>query len=300
MKPVSIYSPENFDAARVLPADLTEYADCARYFVHRIVWGRVQRHVRAEGYVPLKWDYLRKVIPDRVLNRIKAALISAEVIDCDNYYIKGRKAFGYRLVRQTAYERWWVGYALHVLKARLKTKREWTGWQRQQQISRATVWRAIRLYQSYEKPEMIKELPIVEVYRAMKLCPKKAEHVGVVSVDGEAGPIRIKHGGRTIVANSPREAARAVEAITHLPKSCNGRTIDIITAERRARRTTKQTQREARVVAPVTNDDIRMYHCRFQDLETVAGIWWPSPGRFRQKFLNYNFCDGRTSAGRRD
>jgi len=32
-----------------------------------------------------------------VLNRIKAALISAEVIDCDNFCLEGRKAYGYRL-----------------------------------------------------------------------------------------------------------------------------------------------------------------------------------------------------------
>ena len=59
---------------------------------------------------------------------------------------------------------------------------------------------------------------------------------GEVSDDEEGGPITIKHRGRTIVANSPQEAARAVEAITHLPESCKGRTIDITTAERRARK----------------------------------------------------------------
>jgi len=96
-KPVHVYIPDNFDPASVLPAELAGYADCARYFVHRIIWARVQRNVRAEGYVPLKWDYLREVIPDRVLNCIKTALMTGGVIDCDNHYIEGRKAFGYRL-----------------------------------------------------------------------------------------------------------------------------------------------------------------------------------------------------------
>lgn len=77
------------------------------------------------------------------------------------------------LVRQTAFERWWIGCALHLVKGRLGTKREWTGWQRRQRVSRTTVWRAVRLYQTYESPELVRELPIVDVYRALKMCPAK-------------------------------------------------------------------------------------------------------------------------------
>jgi hypothetical protein len=93
-KEIFIFIPENFDPMAVLPADLAQYADCARYSLHRIIWARVQRNITPEGYVPIKWDYLRKVIPDRVLNRIKTALLSHNVIACDNYYIEGNKSYG--------------------------------------------------------------------------------------------------------------------------------------------------------------------------------------------------------------
>lgn len=96
-KAVFIYVPANFDPAAVLPPDLAEYSDCAKYFLHRIIWGRMQRNVAHDNYVPLKWDYLRQDIPDRVLRRLKAALISGEVIDCDDHYIEGKKAYCYRL-----------------------------------------------------------------------------------------------------------------------------------------------------------------------------------------------------------
>ena len=96
-KEIFIYIPANFDPMAVLPADLAQYADCARYFLHRIIWARVQRNITPEGYVPIKWDYFRKVIPDRVLSRIRTVLLSHNVIACDNYYIEGNKSYGYRL-----------------------------------------------------------------------------------------------------------------------------------------------------------------------------------------------------------
>jgi len=86
--------------------------------------------------------------------------------------------------------------------------------------------------------------------------------------DGKERPTKYKR----IVANTAKEAKAALEAIQHLPDNCEGKMLDAITAQRRANRSRKQTQREARVVAPTTNDDIRLYHCGFQDLEAVAGI----------------------------
>jgi hypothetical protein len=47
--------------------------------------------------VPLKFDYLREVIPDRHLVPLKNALIADGVIECDGNYIEGRKSLGYRL-----------------------------------------------------------------------------------------------------------------------------------------------------------------------------------------------------------
>lgn len=95
-KPVWLYVPETF-APEVLPADLKPHADSARYFLHRIIWGQVMRKRTIDNYVPLKFDYLREVIPDRIIALLKEALIEAGVIECDGNYIEGRKSLGYRL-----------------------------------------------------------------------------------------------------------------------------------------------------------------------------------------------------------
>jgi hypothetical protein len=47
--------------------------------------------------VPLKWDYLRVVVPDRVLGSVVQALLDNHVIERDKQYIEGRKSYGYRL-----------------------------------------------------------------------------------------------------------------------------------------------------------------------------------------------------------
>ncbi len=96
-KPTCLYVPANFSPEAVLPEQLRHHADSARYILHRIIWGRVLKRTTPDGYVPLKWDYLRTVIPDRILKRLKQALVEAGVIECDGRYIEGRKSFGYRL-----------------------------------------------------------------------------------------------------------------------------------------------------------------------------------------------------------
>ena len=95
-KPCCIYVPENFDP-EVLPAELKRHADSARYILHRIFWGQVMKKRTIDNYVPLKFDYLREVIPNRIILPLKKALIEAEVIECDGNYIEGRKSLGYRL-----------------------------------------------------------------------------------------------------------------------------------------------------------------------------------------------------------
>lgn len=95
-KPCWLYVPETFDP-EVLPADLRPHADSARYFLHRIIWGQVMKKRTIDNYVPLKFDYLREVIPDRIIVPLKVALIAEEVIECDGHYIEGRKSLGYRL-----------------------------------------------------------------------------------------------------------------------------------------------------------------------------------------------------------
>jgi hypothetical protein len=94
---ICLYVPANFDPERLLPDEVKWHADSARYFLHRIIWGRVLKRTLPTDHVPIKWDYLRVVIPDRILKRLKQALIDAEVIECDGRYIEGRKSYGYRL-----------------------------------------------------------------------------------------------------------------------------------------------------------------------------------------------------------
>lgn len=95
--PTHVYVPESFDPKVHLPGDLQRYADCAQYFLHRVIWGRVQRRLTLDEFVPIKFDYLRAVIPDRVIKPLKEALLDAEVVECDDHYIEGEKSLGYRL-----------------------------------------------------------------------------------------------------------------------------------------------------------------------------------------------------------
>jgi len=89
--------PESFDPDAVLHDELKRYADSARYLLHRIIWGQVMKKRTIDNYVPLKFDYLREVIPDRIILPLKKALIEEGVIECDRHFIEGRKSLGYRL-----------------------------------------------------------------------------------------------------------------------------------------------------------------------------------------------------------
>jgi len=81
-----------------LLGDLAHYDNEAKYLMHRIIWGRALRTEDQRGFVHLKWDYLREFIPDRVLKPLVDSLIAKGVIERDNWFIRGKKAYGYRLV----------------------------------------------------------------------------------------------------------------------------------------------------------------------------------------------------------
>jgi hypothetical protein len=83
--------------------------------------------------------------------------------------------------------------------------------------------------------------------------------------DGKKRPAKYNR----VIANTPRQLEIAKEAIQSLPPSCAGRVIDTITAERRARRQARQEDRNNQIVEPLADDDIRLYHCRFQELEGI-------------------------------
>lgn len=86
--------------------------------------------------------------------------------------------------------------------------------------------------------------------------------------DGKVRPTKYKR----IVANTAKEIEAALEAISDLPDACEGKTLDVVTAQRRARRNKQRVERENAPVPTLTSDDIKLHHCRFQDLEGVAGI----------------------------
>lgn len=95
--PTHLFVPANFVPESCLPPSLHNHADSARYLLHRIIWGEITGNAMSDGFVPIKFDYLRSVIPGRILKPLKDALMKAGVIECDRYYVEGYKALGYRL-----------------------------------------------------------------------------------------------------------------------------------------------------------------------------------------------------------
>jgi site-specific DNA-methyltransferase (adenine-specific) len=86
--------------------------------------------------------------------------------------------------------------------------------------------------------------------------------------DGKTRPRKYKR----IIANNSRELTVAQVTIRQLPDSCDGKILDLTTASRRAKRNVKREQLAGKVIVPTEDEDIRLYHCRFQDLEKRAGI----------------------------
>lgn len=77
--------------------------------------------------------------------------------------------------------------------------------------------------------------------------------------------------GKRVVANSMREYLRAMSLIHDLPENCKGKTVDVTTARRRARRSRTKRRIAHQVVEPLTSEDYRLQACRFQDLNVEAG-----------------------------
>lgn len=105
---------------------------------------------------------------------------------------------------------------------------------------------------------------------------RRLEEIGAVpkidktrGKDGKLRPVRYT---KRIITNSPNEFATALQIIKNLPDRCAGKTLDMITAKRRASRNDRKEERESRIIPPLPDDAIRLYHCPFQELEKVAGI----------------------------
>lgn len=77
---------------------------------------------------------------------------------------------------------------------------------------------------------------------------------------------------KQVIANTQKELIRAQSVIAGLPDSCDGRIVDVTTASRRARKNVKRQKFAGEVILPTPDQDIRLYHCRFQDIEKKAGF----------------------------
>lgn len=77
---------------------------------------------------------------------------------------------------------------------------------------------------------------------------------------------------RRIIASTRSDLKKALEAIKTLPPSNSDKILDATTAARRARRHTKREDIAAKIIQPLADDAIRLYHCPFQQLVQVAGI----------------------------
>lgn len=88
--------PESCDPAECLPASLRKRDDDARYLPSVIHHHQMIGKVDDRGWVPLKADYLARVMAEDDCKKVVQALLSAGVIERD-YYIVGKKSFSYRL-----------------------------------------------------------------------------------------------------------------------------------------------------------------------------------------------------------
>jgi hypothetical protein len=86
--------------------------------------------------------------------------------------------------------------------------------------------------------------------------------------DGKMRPA--KH--RRIFAGTSKEAEKALEAIKNLPASCEGKILDAGTAARRAKKNVTREKWAGEIIEPTPEDEIRLFHCRFQELEQRAPI----------------------------
>jgi ParB-like chromosome segregation protein Spo0J len=75
-----------------------------------------------------------------------------------------------------------------------------------------------------------------------------------------------------IVTNTAKEAERAQEALRALGDQAPKKDLELRLAERQVKRIQKLEMIKGREVQPPGDGDIRLYHCRFQQLEKVAEI----------------------------
>ncbi len=93
-KPAAFYLAPSFrELMQSIPDDIRW--PCA-YFVHQLHWQFAMRRITGRTETRLVYDLLRKIIPHRLLDRVRMTLIDLGVITTDMQYITGR-AIEYKL-----------------------------------------------------------------------------------------------------------------------------------------------------------------------------------------------------------
>ena len=88
-----------FDENHYLPEGLSlddlppKVKDGVGYLVHLIYHRRVMERLGVDDFIPLKAQYLRKIIP--LWKSVKEVALERGIVECDFHYIKGEKSYGY-------------------------------------------------------------------------------------------------------------------------------------------------------------------------------------------------------------
>lgn len=111
---------------------------------------------------------------------------------------------------------------------------------------------------------------VASVRKKLETSCQIEKHETLRGKDGVKRPKKQKR----IITNTPKETEKACQMILQLPEKSSGKTHDVISAQRHAKRNQNAQKRkvEGESVIPVTDDDIRLFHTPFQKLESVAGI----------------------------
>lgn len=159
-------------------------------------------------------------------------------------------------------EKWEYALSVNVKRRHLTTaqKRELIENELRRKPDRANNWIAEILG--------VSDMTVQTVRRKLESTSQIRRFKKLRGKDGKSRKSKLAH----VVANTPRELEVAREVVSSLPPSSNGRTVDTITAARHARRNGQAEARNGRIIKALPADSIKLFHCRFQDLEKKAGI----------------------------
>ncbi len=95
---IRLYNPVGFDPRKYLPERLWKHADSVRYFVHTIHHQRFMYRRAKDDFIEVKQAYMLPFFTMKDdYQPIMKALATKGVLECDGYYIKGQKSYGFRL-----------------------------------------------------------------------------------------------------------------------------------------------------------------------------------------------------------